>query len=84
MGSLEERVAYIEGRMDDHTALMSELRAEVRELRAEMRGFRSDVDRRFERVAHKIDRQFTWLVGLLVGVLGALAGLAIQLARLQV
>jgi hypothetical protein len=32
---------------------------------------------------HKVDRQFMWLVGILVGVLLGLAGLAFQVARLQ-
>jgi hypothetical protein len=69
---LDERVAYMEGRMEDHTALMADIRAEMRELRSEMHRF-----------DQKIDRHFMWLAGILVGVLTALAGLAIQVARLR-
>jgi hypothetical protein len=72
MDSLDERVAYLEGRMEDHTALMADIRADMRELRSEI-----------HRIDHKIDRHFMWLAGILVGVLTALGGLALQLARLQ-
>lgn len=72
MAVLDERVAYLEGRMEDHSALTADIRAEMRALRAEM-------DRRFD----SVDQKFTWLVGVLVGVLLALVGLALQVARLQ-
>ena len=72
MESLDERVAYMEGRMEDHTTLMADIRADMRELRSEI-----------HRIDHKIDRHFMWLAGLMVGMLTALAGLAIQVARLQ-
>ena len=76
MASLDERVAYLEGRMEDYTALMADIRAE-------MRGFRSEMERRFDHVDQKVDRQFTWFVGILVGVLLALVGLGLQVSRLQ-
>ena len=83
MASLDERVAYLEGRMEDHTALIADVRTEMRglrsELRSEMKDLRAEMDRRFDRV----DQKFTWLVGVLVGVLLALVGLAVQVARLQ-
>jgi hypothetical protein len=69
--------------MDDHTTLMADIRMEMRELRAdvrsEMKDLRAEMDRRFDRV----DQRFTWLVGILVGVLLAIVGLAFQVARLQ-
>jgi hypothetical protein len=76
MESLDERVAYLEGRMEDHTALMADIRGDLRELRSEIRADMNLFDQ-------KIDRHFMWLAGMLVGVLTALAGLAIQVARLQ-
>jgi hypothetical protein len=86
MASLDERVAYLEGRMEDHTALMTDIRGEMRDLRAdmraEMRDLRTEMDRRFDRIDRKTDRQFMWLVGMLVGVLTGLGGLAFQIARL--
>jgi prefoldin subunit 5 len=120
MSSLEERVAYLEGRLDDHTREVGRLHTGLEDLGQEMRrGFQQarhqfelvdtrfeqidkrfeqidkrfeQVDRRFEQVDRrfeqvdarlvgldqKVDRHFTWLVGLqmavLVSVVGALVG----------
>ena len=69
MATIEERVAYLEGRMQDHTALWDNLRDSVIDLRADMnRRFeevrtefadvRSDMNRRFEEVRADMNRQF--------------------------
>ena len=83
MRSLDERVAYAEGRMEDHAALMADIRVEMRDLRAEMRAdfreFRSEMNLRFDRM----DQKFTWLVGMFVALLLGLLGVAAQVARLQ-
>jgi hypothetical protein len=80
MSSLEQRVAYMEGRMEDHAALCTDIRAELRELRAETRA-------EFRSLRTEMDRRFTWTIGLLVAVLMAvlsgMAGLAFQISRLQ-
>lgn len=83
MGSVDERVAYLEGRMEDHSALMADIRGELRVLRTDMDHRFERVDQRFDRVDQKIDRQFMWLVGILVGVVLGLVGLAFQVAGLQ-
>jgi hypothetical protein len=68
--SLEERVAYLEGRMQDHAAIVIDLRSGLRELRGEMsRQFVDlredmnkrfdDVDRRFADMHNAMDRRFT-------------------------
>jgi len=76
MPTIEERVAYLEGRGEDHPAAIAEVRLDVRELRAEMIHRFEHVDRRFEQV----DRKFTWMIGLqfatLLAVLGALLDLS--------
>jgi hypothetical protein len=117
MPSLEERVAYIEGRFGDHVGAIHDLRsgltesrndsrsglADVRrdigELRTDLRNglndargetagvrtelgeLRTEMNRRFEGVDArfvtldgKIDRHFTWLVGIQVAVLVAVVG----------
>jgi hypothetical protein len=80
MSSLEQRVAYMEGRMEDHAALFADIRAEMRGLRAEMTG-------EFRALRTEMDRRFTWTIGLLVTVLvtvlTGMAGLAYQIARLH-
>jgi hypothetical protein len=90
MRSLDERVAYLEGRMEDHAELMADIRAEMRGLRTEVRGeitevrteireLRSEMSLRFDRM----DQKFTWLVGMFVALLLGLLGVAVQVARLQ-
>ena len=71
MGALEERVAYLEGRGEEHAAAIGEVRADIRDLRAEMSrrfdhidGRFERIDGRFERLETRFDTRFMWLVGL--------------------
>jgi hypothetical protein len=74
MPTLEERVAYLEGRSEEHAAAIAEVRLDVRELRAEMIRRFEQVDRRFEQIDRRfeqidgrfgyMDNRFNWLVGL--------------------
>jgi hypothetical protein len=85
MPSLEERVAYLEGRGEEHAGAIAEVRHDVRELRAEMiRRFEQVekrfelMDRRFEQVDGRfshIDNRFNWLVGLQFATLLAVIAL---------
>jgi hypothetical protein len=97
MPSLEERVAYLEGRFGEHTQVADALREDFGGLRGKMHRMFEQADRRFEQVDKrfdlmdrrfdrtdgrlesmdaKIDRHFTWLVGIqmagFLAVFGAL------------
>ena len=87
MPTIEERVAYLEGQVSEHSHTLVEIRDSIRELERRFdarfdqleRRFetRFDVnDRRFEGLDDRVARHFTWLVGLqvttLVAILGAL------------
>ncbi|MGE3578518.1 MAG: hypothetical protein AB7I25_08665 [Vicinamibacterales bacterium] len=72
MSTIEERVAYLEGRMQDHSALWTELRngvADLRddvnrrfgEVRAEIGDLRADMNGRFDDFRADMNRQ---LVGV--------------------
>ena len=85
MPSLEERVAYLEGRGEEHAGAIAEVRHDVRELRTEMIRRFEQVDKRFElidrrfeqvdgRFAH-MDNRFNWLVGLQFATLLAVIAL---------
>jgi hypothetical protein len=66
MATLEERVAYLEGQVSEHSHTLIEIRDSVR---------RFDVsDRRFEALDDKVARHFTWLVGIQVTTLAAIVG----------
>jgi hypothetical protein len=72
--SLEERVAYLEGKTEDHTRAIGDVRDDVRDLRAEMIARFEHVDRRFEQIDRRfeqidgrfahMDSRFNWIVGL--------------------
>lgn len=55
MASLDERVAYLERRMEVHTAIMVDLRGSVRALRTEMHQRLERLEQRFERVDQRFD-----------------------------
>ncbi len=91
--TIEERLAFVEGRQQDHFSVLDDLRDTTRDLRADtnrqfaelradmVRQF-ADVDRRFEAMNDKIDRHFTWTVGLqvatMIAMLGTVAGALYQ------
>jgi hypothetical protein len=74
MPSLDERVAYLEGRLEDHsgsvTALRDDLRLGIDRLDNRMDGLEARIDR----LDDKVSRYFTWLVGIQIGVLIAVVG----------
>jgi hypothetical protein len=78
MPTVEERVAYLEGRLEDHVASIGHLRSDTQQLGENVRVLRERMDQRFDTLDAKVDRHFTWVVGiqlaLLVSVVGALVG----------
>jgi hypothetical protein len=87
MGTLEERVAYLEGRGEEHAAAIGEVRADIRDLRAEMnRRFdhmesraesRFDtLESRFDTLQSRFDTKFMWLIGFqFTAIIAAIAAL---------
>jgi uncharacterized coiled-coil protein SlyX len=78
MPSLEERVAYLEGRFGEQGQITDGLRDDIAGVRGEMLRLFQHMDKRFEhmdkRFGHvdrrldqadaKLDRHFTWIVGV--------------------
>ena len=67
MAALEGRVGNLEGRMQEQSHAISDLRNDLARLEAKL----SDG---IARLDDKISRQFVWLVGMLVTVLAAVVG----------
>ena len=85
MATLEERIAYLEGQVSEHSHTLVEIRDSIRQIERRFdarfdqleRRFeaRFDVsDRRFEALDEKVARHFTWLVGIQVTTLVAMVG----------
>jgi hypothetical protein len=85
MSTLEERVAALEAKMDAQTMNAFDLRAALTGLQDQMnRRFelvdqwfvelQGQINQRFDAADQKVDRHFTWLVGIQVAVLVAVVG----------
>ena len=74
MESVEERVAYLEGRGEDHSQMVNGIRDALVSLEARMDRRFEGIDRRFEAIDAKMSKQFVWLVGMQVTTLLAVAG----------
>ena len=89
MATLEERVAYLEGRLEDHASTVIDVRSGLSHLHSKVDMVEGRLSARLDsveskltaridgvesRLTTKIDRQFTWLVGIEITVLLALVG----------
>ena len=85
MPTVEERVAYLEGRLEDHAGTVGSVRQDVADLRQVVRQDVADlrqlvqhldqkVDRLFYNLDSKVSRQFIWIVGIQVALLLAIVG----------
>ena len=88
MATLEERVAYLEGRGEEHAAAISEVRQDVREARTDVRDLRTEMNRRFDQMDAKfdgrlgqmdarldrMDAKFAWLIGFQFATMLAVIG----------
>ena len=70
MGTLQERVAYLEGKVDEQTQVCVAIRDSL-----------AGIDRRIDRLEHRVDglddklsRQFFWIVGIQITTLVAVVG----------
>ena len=88
MPTIEERVAYLEGTLNEQSHALTEVRDAVRHLELRMDARFEGVDRRFEGIDRrfealerridaldeKVSRQFIWMVGLQMTTLVAIIG----------
>ena len=87
MPTVEERIAYLEGRLEDHAGTVGSVRQDVADLRSRLiqhleqkiQYLDQKVDRLFFNLDSKISRQFVWLVGMQVAVLLAVIGAVLRL-----
>jgi len=81
MVRVEERVAFVEGRMGEQSQQVANIREAVVNLEQRMDRRFDAVDRRFDAIDRRFDqadRRFLWLVGLQVTTLIALVGILLR------
>jgi len=81
MVEVQERVARLEGRVEGHARMLTDVGGAVRHFETRMGNFEARVDQRFTALEQKLDTHFRWLVGIqfttlvtLVAALLAVAG----------
>ncbi len=83
--SVEERLAYLEGKVEEHSRGFGEIRELLVHLNGRVDAMDQKVDSRIHALDQKVDRfrqdvsrQFNWLVGIqvaiLLSIIGALVG----------
>jgi tetrahydromethanopterin S-methyltransferase subunit B len=72
MAKVEERVAHLEGHMNELSQRLSGVEAAIRHLEQRTDTRFDSVDRRFDALDAKMSRQFMWLVGIQITTLVAI------------
>lgn len=94
MPTTDERVAYLEGRFEEHSGSVATVRSDVAGVRNDVAALRSDVldvhrnvetlhqrlSTRMDGLDDKMSRQFTWLVGIQIAILIAVIGALMRVA----
>ena len=79
---IDERVAFLDGRVREQSDTMNDLREQFRALRDQMDRRFEHVDARFDAIDKRMGKQFMWLVGLMVTLQAAtIASVAAMLTR---
>lgn len=71
MDRVEERMAYVEGRLEEQGITVSDMSDSVVRLEDRMERRFDAVDRRFDRLEDRMSRHFMWLVGIQITTLTA-------------
>ena len=74
MARVEERVAHLEGQMNELSQGLLEVRGAIHHLEQRIDMRFNSIDARFNALDDKMSRQFVWLVGIVVTALVAMMG----------
>jgi hypothetical protein len=91
MPTVEERLAYLEGRAGDQASALTDMHSELHETRMELRDLRAETNTGFVSLRNAMDARFTaidarfaaadskvtWLIGIQVGMLLMIASAAL-------
>ena len=87
MPTADERIAYLEGRFEEHSGSITMLRADFAALRSDVQDLRRHGESLDQRLSGRIDaldtkmsRQFTWTIGIQVAMLPAIISALLRVA----
>ena len=74
MATVEERVSYVEAKMEEHSRTLAELRGLIITLEQKMERRFEAIDRRFD----QLDRRFMWVIGMQLSTLLTIIALLLR------
>ena len=74
MPTIEERVAYLEGKVEEHSRGFAEIRDMIVHLDQKVDRFREELSARIDSLDAKFSRYFLWTIGIQITVLLAIIG----------
>ena len=74
MGTLPERVSYLEGRVEEQSQTFAAIRESLAELSRDLSTRMDRLERRVDGLDDKMSRQFLWIVGIQITTLVAVVG----------
>jgi hypothetical protein len=81
MPSIDQRVAYLEGKTEDQAGAVAELRSDMRDLRVEMREVRTEIrELRADmiRLYQALDTKINWVIGTQLAMALAVIGVLLK------
>lgn len=70
---LDERVAFMEGQMGEHSTMIEDVLRTCARLEDRMDRLEDRVERRFDGIERKMDHGFVWLIGIQITTFVAVA-----------
>lgn len=70
---LDERVAFMEGQMGEHSTMIEDVRRTCARLEDRIDRLEDRVERRFDGIERKMDHGFVWLIGIQITTFVAVA-----------
>ena len=74
MPTIEERVAFLEGKVEEHSRGVAELRDMISHLDQKVDRFREELVSRIDAIDAKFSAYFLWTIGIQITVLLAVIG----------
>jgi len=72
VATLEERVAYLEGKVEEHSKGLEDLKHLISNLDQKVDRFREELSSRIDALDQKFSRYFLWLIGIQITILLAI------------
>ena len=72
VATLEERVAYLEGKVEEHSKGLEDLKHLIINLDQKVDRFREELSSRTDALDQKFSRYFLWLIGIQITILLAI------------